>query len=211
MEAGQTPPADRMVAAVVAIAANAALAWCLVDALSLPAPAASGPPLQLYWVAAPASIGPATALPPPPHPAAPAPPAPTRADPVQAPPSTEVEFVAARPPAPAAQPDIAIDAATAYLRQLRRHGEDAMAGQFGKHDPLAPPPARVPGRHADHFRMAEPASVAAALEKVGKLVAGSNYVADGCGELAEDVRLLAFEGDSRVLRDALDRQRRQCR
>lgn len=88
-------------------------------------------------------------------------------------------------------------------------GEEA-SGSF-RRDPLANRTVQLPGREAYTFRMRPPPSLASRVAKIGKLFGGKDYETNPCRSVRDSINELSQAGDSRVLQNALDYEKRFCR
>lgn len=196
------PRGERIAAWTVVFIVHALLGWTL---LQLPASTRGATPtdsaLDLVWVAAPpqsvsstpqARVRSVTA-----DPRAMA----SRATPAQpsAPPTHEANEPAATQPLSAV-----------FIRQAIEQAARDAPGAI-QADPFANRTARLPGRAANRFRMRPPPSLAERVAAVGKLFGGADYETDPCRSVSKSINELSQAGDSRVLQDALDYERRYCR
>jgi hypothetical protein len=195
---------DRIAAWTVVCIAHAALGWLLMRPPMPPrSEAAADSALDLVWVAAARTAD---------HPRVQA----RRAVPAA---SGRPAVNSVRPAshgAPAmpthaeAAPSASQSMSAVFIRQAGEMAARQAPGSF-QPDPFADRAVRLPGRAANTFRMRPPPSLAQRLAKVGKLFGGADYETDPCRSVSKSINDLSQDGDSRVLQDALDYERRYCR
>lgn len=194
---------DSALAWAVVVAAHAALLWLASKAVMPPRPPAAGEPPTLVWLPPPADAPRAAAAPPARARSAarprstPPPRATASAEPDRGPTAADTGSVIelsvvpseppAAPPAPSRAPwDPPLPSARPFASR-------------------SPP---LPGAGAQRFRMQPPRSIAATVEKVGRMFGGGGP--GDCAETRANIRDLAVLGAEAVAQE-VEEERRNCR
>jgi len=203
-DAPRTGGFDSALAWAVVVAAHAALLWLASQALMPQRPPASGDALTLVWLPPPAAEPPAAVAPPAPRAQAAAPP---RSSPPRA-------VAAAEPDSGLTAVEIA-PAAAASAVAAETSAEPAAAPSRAPWDqpapspkPFASRPPPLPGQGAQRFRMRPPRSIAATVERIGRLFGGGGP--SDCDETRKNIRDLAVLGAEAVAQE-VEEERRNCR
>lgn len=200
---------DRIVAWTAVFVVHVVVGWALIE---LPVPLdrkmASDPALDLVWIAAPRVAQLPARDRAPAHAARPI--ETRRALSAAHAASPDEPLPAAAPPANEASSSTPTESMSAvFIRQAAARAAQGDASDKGFHaDPFANRTARLPGREARTFRMRPPPSLAERVARVGTLFGGGD---DPCRSMRDSINELSQAGDSRVLRDALDYEKRYCR
>lgn len=95
-----------------------------------------------------------------------------------------------------------------YLMQARQAADVPAAP--APRDPFAERRVRLPGEGSERFRMREQTSVATVVNRIGRMF-GAGDPDEPCRENRRNVGELALDGDSALLQQQLDFERRLCR
>lgn len=194
---------DSALAWVVVVAAHAALLWLASKALMPSRPPAAGEAPTLVWLPPPPAAAPRAAAAPP---ARVQPAVPPRSPPPRMIASTETDSGL-----------IAVEVAPAPEAPLVS-AESPAAPPAPSRAPWDPPPSSarpfasrsppLPGAGAQRFRMQPPRSIAATVEKIGRMFGGGGP--SDCAETRENIRDLAVLGAEAVAQE-VEEERRNCR
>lgn len=201
MEPAQGTRWDAAVAALVTITVNAGLFWLLSRMMGSDLPPTVDSTMDVVWIVrrpAPTTEAPAQARPARmPHP---------RRNVTASAQSTPqpLRRTADDPQAgwPEGRPMSAI-----YLMQAR---QAELPVEPVPRDPFAERHVRLPGEGSERFRMRRQTSVATVVNRIGRMFGGGDPDAP-CRENRRNIRELAPDGDSAVLQQQLDVERRHCR
>lgn len=123
---------------------------------------------------------------------------------------TRIETARRAPAAP--QPADAQPLSATFLDQAHALAQQQAPIDFATRDPLASRPTQLPGAGAGRFRMQPQRSPRDLVAAVGSyLFAPKGYESDPCPRNRENIGNLMTGGDSAVLQQELDIERRHCR
>lgn len=195
---------DSALAWAVVLAAHAALLWLASKALMPPRPPAAGDDLTLVWLPPPPAAAPRAAVAPPSRPQSAAPPRSPR--PPRATASAEPDSgltVVAVAPVPQAPAIPAEPPATPPAPSRAPWDQPSPSAK-----PFASRSPPLPGPGAQRFRMQPPRSIAATVEKIGRMFGGGGP--SDCAETRKNIRDLAVLGAEAVAQE-VEEERRNCR
>ncbi|MDI9238489.1 hypothetical protein QLQ15_06125 [Lysobacter sp. LF1] len=201
MESTQGLRWDAAVAAVVTVTANAGLFWLLTRMMRPEVPVVAERALQVVWI--PRDTARREGAAPTAHvPRSPALSRLARTVTASAEPDASPDRDASSP-SPVDRPMSAV-----YLMQARQAAQAPVAIAPG--DPFAQRIARLPGEGSERFRMRQQTSVATVVNGIGRMF-GARDPDEPCRENRRNIGDLALDGDSAVLQQQLDYERRLCR
>lgn len=192
---------DAAVAALVAVTVNAGLFWLLSRVMRPELPVEAEAALQVWWI--PRDTTREDGATAPSHGARPAS-QPRRTGNVTA----SAESGALPPRGASASPPDGRPMSAVYLMQARQAAPPPVTTTPA--DPFAQRIAPLPGEGGERFRMRRQTSVATVVDGIGRMF-GARDPDEPCRENRRNISDLALDGDSAVLQQQLDYERRLCR